>query len=314
MFNSFSFLLLIIMASVFVESVVATRIQVSPFCRTARRTRILCNSMINGATNWHDAIGNAINATLSQAKELQSKNELIAPAVANLSPAAKKSLQGTCEESFQNIIDMLQEGQDALAAGDIATLQTKLSAALDTECNDELTGASPNADVRAVYDSFYLLVPVKNAVCTKNDGNDYCAASIAPGSSSQVTAGSVASMYQGTSLAYLFIDPTASKDVVCTPCTKNVLSAYTSFETSTPYALGLANSAILGGQQAIWQGVLNTCGSSFFAATGTGNAASGNGGGPNMGASALGNSNGASSTTAPIAAFALVAGTLLLAL
>ncbi|CAA3006997.1 pectinesterase inhibitor-like [Olea europaea subsp. europaea] len=138
-FNSFSFLLLTIMASVFVQSVVATRIQVSPFCRTARRRRALCNTMINGATNWHDAIGNAINSTVSVAKELQSRNELIAPAVANLSPAAKKSLQGTCKESFQTVIDMLEEGQVALAAGDIAKLQIKLSAALDTECDDELS-------------------------------------------------------------------------------------------------------------------------------------------------------------------------------
>ncbi|CAI9775373.1 unnamed protein product [Fraxinus pennsylvanica] len=76
---------------------------------------------------------------LSVAKELQSKNELIAPTVANLSPTAKKSLQGTCKDSFQTVIDMLQEGQVALAAGDIATLQTKLSAALDTECDDELS-------------------------------------------------------------------------------------------------------------------------------------------------------------------------------
>ncbi|XP_022892009.1 uncharacterized protein LOC111406877 [Olea europaea var. sylvestris] len=95
--------------------------------------------MINGATNWHDTIGNAINATLSVAKELQSKNELIAPEVANLSPAAKKSLQGTCKESFETVIDMLEEGDVALAAGDIAILQAKLSAALDTDCEDELS-------------------------------------------------------------------------------------------------------------------------------------------------------------------------------
>lgn len=189
----------------------------------------------------------------------------------------------------------------------------KQLASFATECDDELTGDSPNEDVRTLYDNFYVLVPAKNAVCTKNDGNDYCAASIAPGSSSQVTAGSVASMYQGTSLPYLFIDPTAAKDVVCTSCTKSILSAYTTFEMSTPYARGLSKSPILGGQQAVWQGVLDTCGGSFFAASGTGNAASSGNGAPNMGAGALGTS-GASSTTAPVALLALVAGSLLLAL
>jgi len=204
----------------------------------------------------------------------------------------------------------------SLCSGDFSesTIKKQL-ATFATECNDELTGDSPNADVRATYDSLYVLAPAVKAVCTKNDSNDYCAASIAPGSSSQVTAGSVASMYQGTSLPYLFIDPTASKDVVCTSCTKNILSAYTSFEMSTPYALGLSKSAILGGQQAIWQGVLDTCGGSFFAATGTGNAASGGNGGLNMGAGALGQSDsGAASTTVPVAALALIAGSLLLAL
>ncbi|KAL2543236.1 PMEI domain-containing protein [Abeliophyllum distichum] len=137
-FNSFSFLLLAIIVSVFAHVVLATRIQVSPFCR-ASRTRELCNTMAKGATSWHDAIGNAISGTLSLAEELQSKNGLIAPAIANLSPAAKKSLQGTCKESFQTVIDMLQEGQVALAAGDNGTLQIKLSAALDTECDDELS-------------------------------------------------------------------------------------------------------------------------------------------------------------------------------
>ncbi|KAL2543237.1 GDSL esterase/lipase [Abeliophyllum distichum] len=95
--------------------------------------------MVNGATNWHDAIGNAISATLSLAKELQSKRSFIAPAIANLSPTAKNSLQETCIESLHTVIDMLQEGQVALAAGDNGTLQTKLSAAIDTECADQLS-------------------------------------------------------------------------------------------------------------------------------------------------------------------------------
>lgn len=181
-------------------------------------------------------------------------------------------------------------------------------------CGDELTGDSPNDAVRSTYDNLYVLAPLKNAICTKTDTNAFCAASITPGSSSQVTVGSVDSMYHGTSLAYLFVDPTASKDVVCTGCTKSILSAYTSFEMSTPYAFGLSKSGILGGQQAVWQGVLDTCGSSFFAATGTAAAASGNGA-LNMGAGALGSvENSASAPAAPIAALALLAGSLLIAL
>ncbi|KAL2559824.1 GDSL esterase/lipase-like [Forsythia ovata] len=137
-FNTFSYLLLAIIASIFSHDVVATRIDLNPFCKTSE-TCDLCKMMVNGATNWHDAIGNAISATLSLAKELQSKSSLLAPAIANLSPTAKKSLQEICNESFQTVIDMLQEGRVALAAGDNGTLQTKLSAALDTKCADELS-------------------------------------------------------------------------------------------------------------------------------------------------------------------------------
>ncbi|CAI9762190.1 unnamed protein product [Fraxinus pennsylvanica] len=95
--------------------------------------------MISGATNWHDAIGKAIKVTLSLAKNLKSKNDMIAPAIANLPSIKKQSLEKTCKESFQTVIDMLMEGQDAFAAGANGTVHTKLSAALDTECVDELS-------------------------------------------------------------------------------------------------------------------------------------------------------------------------------
>lgn len=41
------------------------------------------------------------------------------------------------------------------------------------------------------------------------------------------------------------------------------MAAYISFETSIPYAIGLANSDILKGQSALYSTMKSTCGNSF---------------------------------------------------
>ncbi|CAI9775374.1 unnamed protein product [Fraxinus pennsylvanica] len=97
--------------------------------------------MVSGAIKWHDAISNAIKVTLSLAEELESKSDSIALSLVNLQPGKKDSIQKTCKESFETVIDMIKEGQTAHAGGDHGTLKTKLSAALDTECVDELSNA-----------------------------------------------------------------------------------------------------------------------------------------------------------------------------
>lgn len=50
---------------------------------------------------------------------------------------------------------------------------------------------------------------------------------------------------------------------LCTPCTREVLVSYISWEVSQPYALGLSTSSILGGQSALWNAINSTCGQSF---------------------------------------------------
>ncbi|KAL2543257.1 PMEI domain-containing protein [Abeliophyllum distichum] len=137
-FNSFSFLLLAIIATIFFHGVAAH----SPFCEDMN-TEDLCLSMINGATNWHDAVENSIHASLPLAKELQSKNGLIPPATAKLSATAKSLLHDTCKKSFEKVIEMLEGGLVNLAAGENFKLQTRLSLALDPECSDDLSNSSP---------------------------------------------------------------------------------------------------------------------------------------------------------------------------
>ncbi|KAL2455211.1 PMEI domain-containing protein [Abeliophyllum distichum] len=120
--------------------------------------------MVNGATNWHDAIENAINATLSVAKELQPKSGFIAASIANLPPSTKE----TCKESFQTTTDMLEEGLDHLAAGDNGSLHTKLSAALDIECADELSNLGVATPLTNMAEDLHKKVSVCLAIMTQN--------------------------------------------------------------------------------------------------------------------------------------------------
>jgi len=70
--------------------------------------------------------------------------------------------------------------------------------------------------------------------------------------------------YRSMSLPFLFLSSSLPSSTLCTPCTKQILTNYISFESRQPYALGLANSPILGGQGELWQGTGEKCGSGFL--------------------------------------------------
>ncbi|GAA6010390.1 hypothetical protein JCM11491_006300 [Sporobolomyces phaffii] len=70
--------------------------------------------------------------------------------------------------------------------------------------------------------------------------------------------------YRSMSLPFLFLSSSLPSSTLCTPCTKQILTNYISFESRQPYALGLANSPILGGQGDLWQGTGEKCGSGFL--------------------------------------------------
>ena len=50
---------------------------------------------------------------------------------------------------------------------------------------------------------------------------------------------------------------------LCTPCTREVFVSYIKWESQQPYALGLSQSPILGGQGALWNAVNATCGATY---------------------------------------------------
>ncbi len=160
-------------------------------------------------------------------------------------------------------------------------------------CTDELT-SSQNKDVIRTYDVLYSIIPLKNAICSKGDSGDYCVLTI--GSTTSQSASQLASIAQSISvpaavspnarradaaqvvaavapnaatfannnLLFLLLQPSLAKDALCQTCTRNVITSYISFESSTPYAPGLAASVLLSGQSALYQAVQSTCGSTFL--------------------------------------------------
>lgn len=70
--------------------------------------------------------------------------------------------------------------------------------------------------------------------------------------------------YRTTNLPFLFLQPTMQQSALCTPCTREIMVAYIKWESAYPYALGLSNSPILGGQSALWSAINSTCGAGYI--------------------------------------------------
>lgn len=182
-----------------------------------------------------------------------------------------------------------------------STIQGKL-AEFYSACSVELT-SSPNADVVQMYDILYTLVPLKTAVCSKDDNGKYCVTeSHKPSNSSATPSGlsnAIASVNTGgltpaeilenlyspavlsrraqspaiqpntttiggTNLPFLFLQPSLAAANLCTACTRNVLTSYIQFESDVPCALGIGSSPMLNGQSALYSAVQATCGKNFL--------------------------------------------------
>jgi len=162
-------------------------------------------------------------------------------------------------------------------------------------CSNELT-TSPNSDVLRAYDVLYALYPLSKAVCTKDDGGNYCVLEVGSTSNttgkSLLTSGSTNSspadglwlpltskhsrrgeqqviipnmeQFKEENLVFLGIQPTLAEGDLCKPCTRNVLNEYIQFTSSLPYAPGISNSPLMGGETALYTAVQEKCGAPFL--------------------------------------------------
>ncbi|KAH9931619.1 uncharacterized protein BXZ73DRAFT_47150 [Epithele typhae] len=211
------------------------------------------------------------------------------------------------------------------------TIRTTL-ANFYTACTAELT-SSLNADVLRTYDILYSLTPFKNSVCAKDDSGNYCISSIASttGKSASALTSLTSSVVQTVSsskarradaqavvavipnpttitsnnVLFMMFDPSMEKDKLCQSCARTALTNFISYESKTPYAPGLANSAFISGQAKLYQAVNSTCGASFL--SGSVAAAAG------ISSGILGDDSGASAMFAESGVVGVLAGALALA-
>lgn len=168
-----------------------------------------------------------------------------------------------------------------------STIRSQLSKFWNS-CGTELK--SKNEQVVALYDVLYLINPFHDAVCTTDDNNNFCILSIANNTAAkqatskrslltddamlmpqllerQDASETAQSIDTGaasqSNIAYLFLQPNSDKNLLCSSCSKNIMAAYITFETSIPYAIGLSNSDQLKGQSALYKAMQATCGQSF---------------------------------------------------
>jgi hypothetical protein len=154
------------------------------------------------------------------------------------------------------------------------------------------------------YDVLYVLTPMTQAVCSKDDSGKYCVTQISSGSSSgqpgsklveQAKEFDSSSLYSkieknqplhrrqqrvvvnvteaiapntttfsNNNVPFLFLTPSTDSSRLCTACTRAVLTAFISFEQKVPYFLGIPQSPLMKGQQPLYQAVIATCGSEFL--------------------------------------------------
>jgi len=133
-------------------------------------------------------------------------------------------------------------------------------------CTAELASGS-NQSIRTTFDLVYTLVPLRNAICSKDTDGQYClnkAQSKTSGSTPDQTALQIqATDWVSTHLPYLFVGPDDAADTLCTTCTNQIMVAYVRFENLVPYPMGISNSLLLGDQKTLWNAIASKCPADF---------------------------------------------------
>ena len=70
--------------------------------------------------------------------------------------------------------------------------------------------------------------------------------------------------WKNLGVTFLLINSNGTPSQLCTPCSKSILQSYSQFESLIPYACGLANSPLIGGQLEIWKAMTSKCGNQFM--------------------------------------------------
>jgi hypothetical protein len=182
------------------------------------------------------------------------------------------------------------------ASGVSSTLNNLCSSSVATACSETsvrttlaqfnaacASDIASNADVKRLYDTIYAVVPFRTALCTKDESGRYCATQVPKTSDGKVAGGVTpdvaqkaltstsngvtvpnANAFASYNVPFLMISPDLEAKDLCTTCTKNILLGYMDYESTTSYAPGINNSALLVGQSAIYSAVKSKCDEGFL--------------------------------------------------
>ena len=173
---------------------------------------------------------------------------------------------------------------DSLVRGKLADFYAK--------CSPELTTQSVSG-VLTAYDILYAVSPFRQALCTKDDSDNFCVlkkqtsgskSAIATNDKSQEILQYLANSnsphlqrradtpsltpnlttFRDNYILFDFLQPGMSSDELCTTCTRQIFNSYFKFETLVPYGPGMAQSMLLGGQMDLYKSINSTCGPDFL--------------------------------------------------
>ncbi|KAL3511319.1 hypothetical protein ACH5RR_030720 [Cinchona calisaya] len=142
--NSFSQVLFATMILILASNGKAKATLDSSFCAqtNAGEERVLCNTLVNGATTWNAALSNVIDGALKQVKPIKPIiDDLGKNLPSSLRQVSKDSIVETCKESYESVVDEFNGALGNIKTGDkFGSINTQLSAALSslTECVDAL--------------------------------------------------------------------------------------------------------------------------------------------------------------------------------
>ena len=111
-------------------------------------------------------------------------------------------------------------------------------------------------------------------MCQKDTSGSYCVASHSSNTTkrasldrrdgSQEVFTPDASLFTSKNVAFLGLESSLSASQLCVPCTREVMNVYTSQLSTIPYAPGIANSVLFGGEPALYDAINQKCGASFL--------------------------------------------------
>ncbi|EGO03019.1 hypothetical protein SERLA73DRAFT_176515 [Serpula lacrymans var. lacrymans S7.3] len=277
------------MKSIAVLSVLVSAVVAQSSSSNTTANPLIPTDISQGCSSFLNSLNSNSNLTACTSP-IVSATSAFGPGANSSSPSSSdvnSALSSLCASSaFTNCPDSIIGGQ---------------LSAFYSACSAELT-SSPNDDVIRIYDTLYVLTPLRQAVCSKGDNGQYCVTQVTNGMNSSSTGvGSVdivipgsdqakvsnlyytpqvlsrrddsnttaalipnTTTYHDTNLVFLFLQPSMSSSSLCTACTRSILTPYITFESNRPYAPGLSTSPLMSGQTALVSAIQSQCGTNFL--------------------------------------------------